>query len=94
VDDERKRELKRAYKSDEKAAARAKMVLGEEQLNSLLDFLDERLPDDGCDHTLRLTHQWATAQAVDPDRLAQSLAEFGGYCDCEVLANVEPEEIF
>ena len=43
MDDERKRELKRAFKSQEKAAARERMMLGEEQLNGLLDFLDERL---------------------------------------------------
>ena len=43
--------------------------------------------------TPSVSRQWATAQPVDPDRLAESLAEFGGYCDCEVLANVEPEEI-
>ena len=54
MDDERKRELKRAFKSQEKAAARERMMLGEEQLNGLLDFLDERLSDESCDHTLRL----------------------------------------
>jgi hypothetical protein len=33
-------------------------------------------------------------RAIDPDVLAASLAHFGGYCDCEVVANVNPEEIF
>jgi hypothetical protein len=70
------------------------MLLNADQLNSLLDNLDERLVDEGCDRTLRLTREWAADHAVDAAALEESLAHFGGYCDCEVLANVEPESIF
>ena len=94
VDAEQKRELKRAFKEQEKATAREAMVLDEEQLNNLLDFLDERLPANGCDHSLRLSREWAASNAVDADMLALSLEHFGGFCDCEVVANVEPESIF
>jgi hypothetical protein len=87
VDPERKRELKRAFKREEKAAARAAMLLDKYQLDALLDHLDERLPEEGCDRTLRLTNRWATENGIDPGALADSLAHFGGYCDCEVLAN-------
>lgn len=31
---------------------------------------------------------------VDTERLAASLQHFGGFCDCEVLANVEPETFY
>jgi Protein of unknown function (DUF2695) len=94
IEPDRKRELKHAYKRQRKAAARAAMLLDEEELESLLDFLDDRLADEGCDRTLRLTRQWAAEHAVDAAALETSLAHFGGYCDCEVLANIESEAIF
>jgi hypothetical protein len=67
------------------------MILEPEELKALLDHLDERLPHSGCDHTLRLTCRWAADQRIDGERLAESLLHFGGECDCEVLANVDPE---
>jgi hypothetical protein len=33
-------------------------------------------------------------RGLDRDAVAASVAEFGGYCDCEVLANVDPQTIF
>jgi hypothetical protein len=94
VDADRKRELKRAFKEREKESARSAMPLSEEQLNDLLDYLDERLPEVGCDHSLRLTREWAATNAVEARALATSVEHFGGFCDCEVLANVDPESIF
>ncbi|MGI4821596.1 MAG: DUF2695 domain-containing protein [Janthinobacterium lividum] len=56
----------------------------------LFDFLDEKLAC-GCDDTLRLTEQFAKENDVQVERLKTWLGEHGGYCDCEVLANVEEE---
>jgi hypothetical protein len=94
MDDERKRTLKREARAGEKASAQQAMLLDKERLNDLLDHLDESLSEGGCDHTLRLTRGWAAERGLDSDALAASVARFGGYCDCEVLANVDPEEIF
>ncbi len=94
MDEERKRDLKRAYRAQEHAAARTAMTLDEGLLVRLLDHLDAGLTTGACDHTLRLTRAWAAENGVDADALAGSVAQFGGYCDCEVLANVDPEAIF
>jgi Protein of unknown function (DUF2695) len=94
VDQARKRELKHAYKRGEQAAARRAMVLDRPQLNDLLDFLDRRLRETSCDHTLRQTHAWATANDLDPSILVTSVRHFGAYYDCEIVANVDPESIF
>jgi hypothetical protein len=67
------------------------MILEPDQLKALLDHLDERLPEVGCDHTPRLTRAWADDNGLEPDALEQSVAHFGGGCDCEVLANVDPQ---
>jgi len=92
--EERKRHLKRAFREQEHAAARAAMVLDEDRLSQLLDYLDVELAEKRCDDTLRLTRAWADERGVDPDALSVSVAHFGGYCDCEVLANVDAETIF
>jgi hypothetical protein len=94
MDEERKRELKRQAKAqlaeESEANWEENMLLEPGELRALLEHLDEALADEGCDHTLRLTARWAAQNNVDAEALATSLAEFGGGCDCEVLANVDP----
>ena len=94
MDDQAKRNARRAYGEAQRARERAGMILDEPQLSSLLDYLDEQLQVARCDHTLRFTEAWAAEHSVDATALAASVEKFGGYCDCEVLANVEPETIF
>lgn len=94
MDDRAKRDARRAYKEAERARERESMILDESQLSTLLDYLDERLAADRCDHTLRFTEAWAAEHSVDASAVTASVRNFGGYCDCEVLANVEPESIY
>ncbi len=84
-----KRELVRALKAREREAAEKALPVPKEILLKLLDHLDEKLAHEGCDHTLRLTLAWAAAQGLDSERIAAWTRENGGFCDCEVLANVE-----
>jgi hypothetical protein len=95
MDKDRKRELKRRGKALLRERANTEwdehMVLEPEQLRALLDHLDERLTQEPCDHTLRGTRDWAKANGVDAEALESSVVHFGGGCDCEVLANVDPE---
>jgi hypothetical protein len=94
TDKERKRELKKQAKARMAEQAETNweenMLLEPEQLRTLIEYLEEALAEEGCDHTLRLTARWAAQKGIDTDALAASLAEFGGGCDCEVLANVDP----
>lgn len=62
------------------------MPLAIEQLHRLLEYLDSNL--DACDHTTRLTSIFLRAENVTPDPVLGWLAAQGGYCDCEVLANL------
>ncbi len=56
----------------------------------LFDYLDEKLSS-GCDDTLRLTEQFAREHNIQFQSLEKWLGDKGGYCDCEVLANVEEQ---
>lgn len=90
-----KKALRKAGRAEARARETAEwdehMVLEPEELRALLRYLDAELGEVPCDHTLRLTLAWARTHDKDPDRLVPSLNHFGGGCDCEVLANVDPE---
>ncbi|MBY8872344.1 DUF2695 domain-containing protein [Micromonospora sp. PLK6-60] len=70
------------------------MPISEEQLTALIGYVDERVVTDGCDHTTRFAELWAERNPVDWARLGAGLAEFGGYCDCEIVMNCAPEDVF
>jgi hypothetical protein len=92
-----KAEQKAARKRD-RAEVRARdsadwddhMVLEPAELRSLLEHLRGELEAVPCDHTHRITRSWASDRGAGWERVRESLLHFGGGCDCEVLANVDP----
>ncbi|MXR68181.1 DUF2695 domain-containing protein [Shewanella sp. JBTF-M18] len=65
------------------------MPLSLAELGELFDHLDETLEQEGCDHSPRITQLFLSQKGLDPDQVLPWLKEQGGYCDCEILANVE-----
>lgn len=56
----------------------------------MFDYLDEKLGTEGCKNDLTLTVAYLKNHGVkDLDNAIAWLQSKGGYCDCEVLANVE-----
>ncbi len=66
------------------------MPMSPEQLKALLDHLDSHLQS--CDHTIKLTANWLQTEQLEKDRVLAWLAEHGGYCDCEVICNLDDLE--
>jgi hypothetical protein len=87
--DRSNKERKRAWRDQQRAAALADLPLPIEELDALFDMLDEQLPRQGCDHSRRLTRAWLEAHAHDVATVFAWLDKHSGFCDCEVLANVE-----
>lgn len=83
-----------AYRRQQREAAWARLGLTRAELDSLYDYLDPRLGEQGCDHSNRFTQEWALTNRFDWPRLEEALAEAGGYCDCEVIFNTDPDETF
>ncbi|GAB3637138.1 DUF2695 domain-containing protein [Hymenobacter arcticus] len=54
----------------------------------LFNYLDKTLINN-CDDTLRSTEQFSKENNIQFELLKTWLGKQGGYCDCEVLANVE-----
>jgi hypothetical protein len=70
------------------------MPIPREALEALIDDVDKRVRAAGCDHSRRFTREWLAQRGypVYPSEFA--LIALGGGCDCEVVMNVEPENIY
>ncbi len=71
-----------------RAAQEAARPIGREDLRALFDHLDDVVGREGCDNTLRRTRAFLQGRSLDQAVIVPWLGEYGGYCDCEVLANV------
>jgi hypothetical protein len=86
--DARKDELKKAWKQQERQKLLASIPMPHQDLRDLFDYLDQE-GESGCDDTLRLTTAFLQKRGLDVERIVPWLRDNGGYCDYEVLANVE-----
>lgn len=77
------------WRAQRRAEARQRLPLPDAQMQALFDMLDQQLPTNGCDHTLRLVREWAEQFGVDFEALSAWCHENSGHCGCEVLANCE-----
>ncbi|WP_211826667.1 DUF2695 domain-containing protein [Kistimonas asteriae] len=57
-------------------------------LGQLFDHLDTDL-ENGCDHTSKITTAFLASHNLKIESILPWLQDQGGYCDCEILANVE-----
>jgi hypothetical protein len=80
--------LKKAWKEQERQKLIASIPMPHQDLHDLFDHLDQE-SESGCDHTLRLTTAFLQKRDLDVERIVAWLRAHGGYCDCEVLANVK-----
>lgn len=71
-----------------------RMPLEEGELNDLLDWVDAEIQRSGCDHSHRLTSTWLTEHGHPTTRALGALMALGGFCDCEVVMNVETDGIY
>ncbi|HEY3402723.1 MAG TPA: DUF2695 domain-containing protein [Ohtaekwangia sp.] len=86
---DRKKEIVRQLKAKEKEDFHNALPMGKEIFQELFNHLDENLGD-GCDHSLSMTTEFLKEKGIENiDKVSEWLNDNGGYCDCEVLANVE-----
>lgn len=65
-------------------------TLDKKQQLAIKNHLIDKLSDKECNHTLRFTESWLTDNIIRENHgdILDGFREEGGYCDCEVLANV------
>ncbi|WCE05530.1 DUF2695 domain-containing protein [Pseudoxanthomonas sp. JBR18] len=88
TEQERRKPIVREIAERQRAETIASMPTSQDQLSQLFDYLDSALAV-ACDHSLKLTRQFLQTYGLPEATVIPWLGEHGGYCDCEVLANVE-----
>jgi hypothetical protein len=95
MDKNTRRALKNSVKAAERQKFLAAMPLSVEKTQALFDFVAAKIGPIGdnlassCDHTLRYAKVWCAQNNVAEVRLVEWLQEHGGFCDCEILWNVD-----
>jgi malonyl CoA-acyl carrier protein transacylase len=86
---EKRKEILRQLKAKEKEDFNNSLPMDKEIFQELFDQLDENLGDE-CDHSLTMTTEFLKEKRIENiDKVVEWLNDNGGYCDCEVLMNVE-----
>jgi predicted transcriptional regulator len=68
------------------------LPMSRDNFKKLFNHLDLELKEKGCDDTTVLTKNFLKKIGKDNlEGILEWLANKGGYCDCEVLANVEEQ---
>jgi hypothetical protein len=105
TDSERRREIRRELRDAERQAAERDLPAPKKELVALFEWVHDKLLEGsgqklkytldqlagGCDHTLKYTLEFAARHNLERDGLVQWLNQYGGYCDCEVVINVEDD---
>lgn len=86
---DRQKQLRAELKRKEKERFLNSLPMSADHFKELFDYLDQQLEQEGCDDTLSLTESYLDEQGLEHEKVVSWLEEYGGYCDCEVLANVE-----
>ena len=95
MDKNERQAIKRQIKERERQAFLAAMPLAVDEVRHLFDFVADNIgpigPDlsSSCDHSLRFAKEWCERNNLDDSVILEWLRENGGFCDCEILWNVD-----
>ena len=67
-------------------------ILSPRQVTQLIDYVDEHVQADGCDHTTRYANRWAEEQRLPWQDLQDALDKASVFCDCEIVLNLDEEQ--
>lgn len=86
---DRRNQIKRTIKQKERNELLEALPVSLPILQNCFEFLNTKLTELGCNDTLKFTLEFTDQNDLPQNELISWLKENGGYCDCEVLANVE-----
>lgn len=89
MDKKLKKQLRTMYKEKEKSIFKNSLPLEKKEFLLLFNYLDEMLDIHQCDNTLKFTLEFLRENNLPIEKSLDWLRENGGFCDCEVLANIE-----
>ena len=87
---ERRKQIKKELREKARLEFDQSLPISRSEFQNLFDFLDEKLSENECDDSLKLTIEFLNKSGIQNiNEIENWLQENGGYCDCEVLGNVE-----
>ena len=90
MDKAKRKEIRKKLAEKEFETFKNSLPADESIFPQLFDYLDFQLERKGCNHTTILSQTFLDNKGLqNTDDIINWFAENGGYCDCEVLANVE-----
>ena len=90
VEKSRKKEFKKLAAQRQRDVFEKSLPMNRAEFERLFEFLDEGLAHRGCDGTHRLTLEFLRARRASNEVAGLDFCEQnGGYCDREVLNNVQ-----
>ena len=89
---ERRKQIMDNLKNKADQEFESSLPMSRDNFKRLFDHLDTHLSDKDCDDTNSLTKTFLVQSNIQKvGEVLEWLAEHGGYCDCEILANVEEQ---
>ncbi|MCX8531879.1 DUF2695 domain-containing protein [Chryseobacterium luquanense] len=86
----RRKQIQKELREKAKIEFEESLPVSREIFQILFDFLDEELEKHDCDDSLKLTKLFLETNHIgNIEEVENWLKENGGFCDCEVLYNVE-----
>ncbi|KPH12447.1 DUF2695 domain-containing protein [Chryseobacterium sp. ERMR1:04] len=87
---ERRRQIRNELRKKQQNEFEKSLPLNRILFENLFDDLDNQLEKFGCDDTNKLTIEFLEKNNImNIENILSWLSENGGYCDCEILTNVE-----
>ena len=91
MDKKAKKTLKKEFKENELKAFRESLPMKETDFLPLFDFLDNELSENECKNDCSLLEKYCKKKKLDFATLTEWFKKHGGFCDCEILGNVEEQ---
>ena len=86
----RRRQIHKELQEKAQIEFEERLPVSRELFQKLFDFLDEEFEINDCEDSLKMTKQFLESQHIqNMEEVKNWLKENGGFCDCEVLNNVE-----
>lgn len=86
---ERRKKLHREIAKREEEKFFNSLPLDKSNILELFDFLDVELKERGCNHNYQLTNEFLKSKGLGNESVFEWFREQSGYCDCEILFNIE-----
>lgn len=90
LEKQRKKQIWNDLRKTEKIDFEQNLPMEKQIFENLFGYLNKQLVKNGCDHTNKMTKDYLENEVQkNTKNILEWFAENGGYCDCEILANVE-----